>query len=225
MNDKIIPFRRKTKIQRIKKKFNEKFLPKIKVIFKKIIEAKKMLFLVIIVGSVVGMLMWSFLVENVAQVDVAIPESQNITYNNEIAKAVSSDNLNDEFENFGTSPVLLYIYTSWCSTCRKYTPVINELAREFQNTDLRVLALSVDKDMSSKDLNEFLNKYGDVYFEPKYLHTKEGFMDFLKNKGVKYNKRIPYTVLFSMNREVITSYSGIKSKNYLRNKIIKELNL
>jgi len=225
MNNKIIPFKRKTKIQKIKKNFDEKFLPKMKIIFKKTIEAKRMLFLVIIAGSVAGMLVWNYFVDNVAQADVLIPQSRNITYNNEIAKAVSTDNLNDEFDNLSTRPVLLYIYTTWCSTCRKYTPVINDLAREFQNTDLKVLAISIDKDISSRDLNEFLNKYGDLYFEPKYLYSKEGFMDFLRKKGVRYNKRIPYTVLFSVDREVVASFSGVKSKNYVRNKIIKELNL
>jgi len=225
MNDKIIPFRRKTKFQRIKNNFDEKFSPRIKVIFKKVIEAKRMLFLVIIVGSIFGMLMWNYFIDNVSHGEAFIPESQNITYNDEIAKAVSADNLNDEFGNIATSPVLLYIYTSWCSTCRKYTPIINELAREFQNTDLKVLAISIDKDITSQDLNEYLNKYGDIYFEPKYLYSKEGFMDFLKKKGVRYNKRIPYTILFSVNREVVAGYSGTKSKNYLRNKIIKELNL
>ena len=118
MNDKIIPFRRKTKFQKIKKNFDEEYLPRIKIIFKKIIEAKKMLFLVIIVGCVVGSLVWSYFIENVARADVIIPQSRNITYNNEIAKAIRADNLNDEFEDIGTSPVLLYIYTSWCSTCR-----------------------------------------------------------------------------------------------------------
>lgn len=206
MNDKIIPFRKKTKIQ-------------------KIIEAKRMLFLVIIIGSIVGMLLWNYFIENVAQIDVTIPQSQNITYNNEIAKALRSDDLSNEFENSANAPILLYIYTSWCSTCKKFTPIINELSREFQNTDLKVLAIAIDKDLSSNELNEFLNKYGDVYFEPKYLYSKEGFMSFLKNKGVRYNKRIPYSVLFSVDREVIASFSGVKSKNYLRNKIIKELNL
>lgn len=206
MNDNIIPFRRKTT-------------------FQKIIEAKKMLFLVIIVGLVVGLFVWQYFVENVARADVIIPNSGNITYNNEIAKAISSANLNDEFENFENSPVLLFMYTSWCSSCQKFLPVINELAREFQNTDLKVVAISIDKNISSKDLNDHLNKFGDIYFEPKYLYSKEGFVDFLKNKGIRYNKRIPYTVLFSPDREIVSSFSGIKSHNYLRNKIIKELNL
>ena len=206
MNDKIIPFRKKTK-------------------FQKIIEAKRMLFLVIIVGSIVGMIAWNYFIENVAQIDVVIPQSQNITYNNEIAKALRTDDLSNEFDNASNAPILLYIYTSWCSSCKKFTPVINELSSEFQNTDLKILAVAIDKDISSNELNAFLNQYGDVYFEPKYLYSKEGFMSFLKNKGVRYNKRIPYTVLFSVDREVIASFSGVKSKNYLRNKIIKELNL
>ncbi|MBL6665050.1 MAG: redoxin domain-containing protein [Rickettsiales bacterium] len=225
MNDKIIPFRKRTRIQKIKKVFNESYLPKLKTGFNKIIGAKRMLFLVIIVGSLVGLLVWHHFVENVARADVDVPISQNITYNNEIARAISSANLNDDFEAVQTGPVLLYLYTSWCSKCKKYTPIINELAREFQNTDLKVLAIAIDRNISSKDLNDYLNKFGDIYFEPKYLYSKEGFISFLKSKGVKYNKRIPYTALFSVDREVIASFSGVKTKNYLRNRIIKELNL
>ncbi len=202
MNQKIIPFP--------KKKSQKNF---------------KMLFLVIAVGAIVGMISWQYFVENVAKVDVKIPESKNIAFNSQLPISMTTAQVANEFEKADGKPILLYVYTTWCKVCVKNFPVINEIAREFQNTDLRVISLAIDRKLEAEALQAYLDKYGEFYFEPRFLAFKEGFIEFLQKKNIRYDNRIPFTVLISKDGEVITKYSGAKNKNYLRNKIIKELYL
>lgn len=182
-----------------------------------------MFFVVITVGALLGMLVWNIFVESPSYLDVQIPESKNITFNNQDPQGLTTTQVANEFENFDGKPILLYVYTTWCSICSQQFPIINEVAREFQNTDLRIITLATDRDLEPQLLKEYLNRYGNLYFPPRYLAFKEGFIDFLKKKNIKYQGRIPFTVLISREGEVVVKYVGVKGKNYLRNKVIKEL--
>jgi thiol-disulfide isomerase/thioredoxin len=184
---------------------------------------KKMLFLTIIFGAVAGVLLWHFFIENVSTFDVKIPESKNITFNDKEPLGMTTTQMANEFELADNKPILLYIYTTWCKTCAKNFAVFNEIAQEFQNTDLQVIAIAIDRGITPEGLQSYLNSYGNFYFTPRFLSFKEGFVEFLQKKNINYNNRIPFTVLISRDGEIITKFSGTKSKNYLRNKIIKEL--
>jgi thiol-disulfide isomerase/thioredoxin len=186
---------------------------------------RRMLFFVILVGAIVGMVSWQYFVENVASFDVQIPESKNITFNQEVAQSMTTAQIANEFEKADGKPVLLYIYATWCRSCTKNFPVFNEIAREFQNTELQVIAIAIDRNMDEETLKNYLGKFGDYYFQPRYLAFKDGFLEFLNKKNIKYTSRIPFTVLISRDGEVKMKYAGGKSKNYLRNKVIKELYL
>lgn len=200
-------------------------LQNFKNVKKKLGENKKMFFVVIAAGALLGMLLWDLFVENPGYLDVHIPESKNITFNEQAPQPMTTAQIANEFEHFDGKPVLIYIYTTWCSICSQQLPLINEIAREFQNTDLQILTLATDRDLDPKALREYLGKYGNLYFPPRYLAFKEGFLDFLKKKKIQYKGRIPFTVLISRHGEVSVKYVGVKNKNYLRNKVIKELYL
>ena len=186
-------------------------------------DSKKMLFLSIIIGLSIGLILWKYFVENIANYDVKIPQSLNIKFNDKQPIGMTTAQVAVEFENFDDKPILLYIYTTWCGVCSKNFEVFNEISREFQNTDLKIMALAIDRNLESQKLANYLNNFGDVYFQPNYLLFKDGFMEFLLNKNIKYSGHSPFTVLISRNGEVITKYTGVKNKNYLRNRIIKEL--
>ncbi|MBM3590622.1 MAG: TlpA family protein disulfide reductase [Alphaproteobacteria bacterium] len=190
---------------------------------KKQLNSRKMLFVSMLVGLVVGLILWKYFVENIANYDVKIPLSSNINYNNIEPKALLASDLAIEFEESDNKPILLYIYTTWCQACSKNYQIINEIAREFQNTELKVLAIAIDRNLEPQKLKQYLNNYGDNYFIPNYLSSKNGFVELLNKKNIKYNGRIPFVVLLSRSGEVGMKYSGVKNKNYLRNKIIKEL--
>lgn len=182
-----------------------------------------MFFLVIVIGTVTGLLLWHHFVDNISQLDVQIPESKNITYNEEAPLPMTTAQIANEFEKADGKPILLYIYTTWCKVCSQNFPTINEITREFQNTELYVITLAIDRDIEAEQLQNYLANFGNVYFQPRYLSFKEGFLEFLLKKNIRYNNRIPFTALISRDGEVITKFSGAKNKNFLRNKIIKEL--
>ena len=192
---------------------------------KKLGENKKMFFVVIAAGALLGMLLWDIFVENPSYLDVHIPESKNITFNEQAPHPMTTTQIANEFEHFDGKPVLLYIYTTWCSICSQQLPIVNEIAREFQNTDLQVVTLATDRDLDPAKLQEYLSKSGNLYFPPRFLSFKEGFLDFLKKRNIQYKGRIPFTVLISRQGEVKVKYVGVKGKNYLRNKVVKELYL
>lgn len=183
----------------------------------------KMFFLIIFIAAFVGLASWHYFVENVASVDVKIPQSQNITFNENAPLSMTTAQVANQFEKADGKPILLYIYTTWCKVCVKNFPQINEIAREFQNTELQIITLAIDRDMDAASLQQYLNKYGNIYFQPQYLSFKEGFLEFLQKKNINYSNRIPFTVLISRNGDVVTKFTGSKGKNYLRNKIIKEI--
>lgn len=185
--------------------------------------SKKMLFLVIATSLVLGSIIWHFLVEYPARLDVQIPASDNVTYNHEDPIGINVLELEAELNASEGKPVLLFIYTTWCSSCLKQFPIVNEVVREFQNTDLKVITVAIDRDINSDLLKKHVASFGDVYFQPKYLSFKEGLKDLLKRKNINYTGRIPYTVLISQYGEVVEKYVGAKSPNYLRNKIIREV--
>ncbi len=213
MSEKIVSLAKYRRAQNLKK------------MIKKLGDNKKMFFVTIAVGALIGLLLWNFFVENSSYLDVHIPQSKNITFNQNIPQAMTTTQIANEFESFDDKPILLYIYTTWCPVCTKQFPLINEIAREFQNTDLRIVTLATDRDLDPKVLQEHLEKFGNLYFQPRYLAFKEGFLEFLKKKNISYQGRIPFTVLISRQGEVAVKYVGVKNKSYLRNKVIKELYL
>ncbi len=185
----------------------------------------KMLFLIIIIAIILALLTWHYAIDNADLSAIKIPESRNVTYNSKPISAVTTMQIANEFNISDDKPVLLYIYTSWCNICVKNFPIFNEIAREFQSTDLRVIAIAIDRETTTQELEKYLNNYGNVYFETKYLANKEGFIEFLKKKGVSYNKMIPFTVLFSPKGELVLKYVGVKSKEKLRRAVIQQLYL
>lgn len=191
--------------------------------FKNPKEIKKMFFLTIVVGGLAGLLLWNFFVDNIATLDVKIPESKNITFNGQAPIGMTTTQIANEFEKADNKPVLLYIYTTWCKTCLKNFSTFNEITREFQNTDLQIISIAIDRNLTPETLNQYFSNFGELYFQPRFLSFKDGFLEFLQKKNIRYDNRIPFTVLISRDGEIITKFSGTKSKNYLRNKIIKEL--
>ncbi len=184
----------------------------------------KMFFITILIGAVSGFILWHYFVENVVSLNAIIPQSQNIAFNDAPAIPMTTSQIADEFEKAEGKPILLYVYTTWCGVCKKNLPIINEIAREFQNTDLKIITLAIDRGIDESSLRDYLNSFGEIYFQIRFLSFKDGFVEFLKKKEVNYNNRIPFTVLISRKGEVVAKFSGSKSKNFLRNKIIRQFN-
>lgn len=182
-----------------------------------------MVFLIILIAACASVFVWNHFIDNASNLDVKIPESKNIIFSQESITPTTTSQIANEFENADGRPILLYLYATWCNICTENFQTMNEIAREFQNTNLKIIFLAIDRDIDEKQLEAYLSKFGNVYFQPQYLAFKDGFLEFLSKKNIKYNHRLPFTALLSQDDEVVTKFSGMKNKNYLRSKIIKTL--
>ena len=182
---------------------------------------KKMPFLIIIIAVIFALIIWRNYIENAATLDVQIPPSHDISYNDQDPTPFTTAQIANKFDNAEGKVTLLYIYTTWCKSCSKNMPIFNEISREFQNSNIEIISIAIDKGIGADQLKDYLSKYGDIYFEPNFLVSKAGFVDFLAKKNIRYTGRIPFTALISKNGEIITKYTGVKNKKYLRNKIIR----
>ena len=67
--------------------------------------------------------------------------------------------------------VLLNIWATWCTPCIVEMPTMEALHREFKNTDLRIVAVSIDQPQTEDQILQFVKDLG-LTFE--VLHDPEG---------------------------------------------------
>jgi len=193
--------------------------------FQEIKSKSKMFFVIIAIATICSLAIWYFYVERVAKYDVEINPSNNITFHKQSPIGIDPIELHNEFYPQKTKLSLIYFYSTWCGSCLKNFDTINEVAREFQNTKLNFLAVAIDKDLDSVKLQEYLQQFGAIYFKPFYLNSRNGFKEFLLKNNINYNGRIPFSALVDSEGQLIMSYSGSRSLNFLRKKIIENLYL
>lgn len=179
----------------------------------------KMIVVILSIITFLALIIWKLFIENSYLADIKIPESSNIVHH-KINPLTPSDVMT-KVDNERGRPVLLYVYTTWCGVCKKNFPIINELAREFQNANITIITVAIDKNLDDEDFSKYLEVYGDIYFKPYYLVYSDGMADLIRQKDIKYNNVIPFTVLINRNGEVVESFSGSKKLSSMRNKIIK----
>lgn len=186
---------------------------------------KKMLLVILIIGILSGALIWNYFIDGVSRLDALIPPPENISFNQENPKLISTKEIAEFLHDSKGKPALIYLYTTWCKQCSNNFSIINEIAREFQNTDLRFMAIAIDRDLDQSHLKDYLSSHNSIFFSSKILVSKEGFKDLMKSIDVEYNGRIPFTIILDKEGRVVTKFSGIRSKSFLHNKIVRELYL
>ncbi|MFT6386607.1 MAG: thiol-disulfide isomerase/thioredoxin [Rickettsiales bacterium] len=179
-----------------------------------------MIITIILICALLATIIWNYAIQDPTN-DLQIPESTNKTYNQSIA--IAPNDVISQIEDAAGKPILLYIYTTWCGVCKHQFPIINEMARKFQNTELKVISVAIDRNIDANVLNNYLQSYQNIYFKPEYLLYNDGLENLLKSKNIRYNKIIPLTVLIDRNGKITTRFTGAKSENYLNRKIIKIL--
>ena len=137
--------------------------------------------------------------EEIQQCDICGRKCDGVHSNKKNNKKKEIQKITNILENSKVKPVLLYIYTNWCKTCVKNLPTINEIAREFQNTELEVLTLAIDRDMTKAQLKNHLQKsielginYNDVIdkflnlIDIDDLESKQDMFYFLRSSNLFY---------------------------------------
>ena len=173
---------------------------------------------ILISVAILSIIIWNNIINKEIN-NIKIPESNNKTYTD--TTPISPSDVINEIDNSKGKPILLYIYTTWCSICKKQLPVINEIARKFQNTDLKVISIAIDKNIDGAFFNNYIQSYHNIYFPPKYLLYSDGLADLLLKKNIKYKKKIPFIVLLNRDGDINLQFSGYKDEKFLNRQIIK----
>ena len=179
----------------------------------------KMIVAILAIVATLALIVWKFFIEDSYLANIKIPGSSNIAYHK--INPLTPNDIVTKLDNEKGRPLFLYLYTTWCGVCKKNFPIINELSREFQNANITIIAIAIDRNLNDVDFAQYLEVYGDIYFKPYYLVYSEGMSDLIKQKGIKYNGVIPFTVLIDKNGNVVESFNGIKKSSSMRSKIIR----
>ena len=107
---------------------------------------------------------WNFIVESYITSGLEITKSDNIAYSTSQIDTVTTNDIIQEIERNKGNPILMHFYTTWCKVCRKSVPNINELARKYQNTNLKVISVAINKNLLESTLKIYLEQYGNIYF-------------------------------------------------------------
>ncbi len=184
---------------------------------------KSMLFLIIAACIIVASVFWKIYIEDQEILEAPIPASQNITYDKNSPAGITPADIADQVKKGQNGPILVYFYTTWCNSCVENFPKFNEVAREFQNTDLTIIPVAIDSKINRGSFIKFLENKGDIYFKPQFLESREGFAEILQQFNIKYTGRIPFTTVLSGEGEILLKYNGTRSPRKLRLAIRKEL--
>lgn len=100
------------------------------------------------------------------------------------------------------TPVLMFLYASWCSVCRENMPYVLKMARQY-GPRLNVLAISMDTNPVA--MQRYLSTYGEVPFTP-YRMKEAGspvVTKALNALNIKYHNGVPYTVVYNHNGKIV----------------------
>ena len=86
------------------------------------------------------------------------------------AKTLDAHAVKRTLADYRGKVVLLNIWATWCGPCIVEMPTIEALHREFKDTDLRVVAVSVDQPRTEHAIRDFVRELG-LTFE--VLHDPE----------------------------------------------------
>lgn len=184
-----------------------------------------MLILVALIAAIFAIILYNKIQESNKYNSYQITLSDNHFYSSKDISAMASNEIIaviDEAQ-IHKKPVLLYFYTSWCKYCQKQLPIINELARKFQNTDLKILFINVDRDASYSNTESHLSSLEKVYFKPYFLSNKSNFLELLRTKSISFKGTIPFFSLIGRDSAIIFQKSGYRSLKFLNKNAMKAL--
>ena len=184
----------------------------------------RIMFFTISISIIMAILIWQFIHNEDINNTITNQNPKSFTISDITPLNASSfiDMINKEE---GKNSVLIYFYTSWCSSCLKQFKVMNNLSANFQNKKITIYNIAIDKNIDSEKLANYLDFTNrKIYFLPFFMQSKIGLDRFFNLKQIDYKGAIPFFILIDINGNLIWNDSGYKSYNYLQKKINKIVN-
>lgn len=101
--------------------------------------------------------------------------------------------------------LVLYWWASWCPVCVKQSPLMQALHQAQSGTDLRVLGVSVDKNMAAAQTH--LDKNG--YSFPSVLWASGALPDVVPPAWVP--KAVPTVWVYDRGQRLVQAHTGLMS--------------
>ncbi len=118
----------------------------------------------------------------------------NVEFKTVFEKNMSLDDLKGQW-------VILNLWATWCPPCLVEMPSLQGVEDTYGRQGIKVVAISLDRNMSGKKLREFMNKH---QFGPIAAY----YGDWTTIKNQLKIKGLPTTYILSPNGQAIGVYSG-----------------
>jgi thiol-disulfide isomerase/thioredoxin len=138
----------------------------------------------------------------------ALAEEIQLAYNSPNIRPVTADQLMRTLEYSRAKATVLFFYTSWCPYCHRQFPIMDEIAGKYNNRDLNIVAVSLDKD--PKALANYLRNLGHTPNFPTLLLNRNGgdIKAELSKLGVNFPGSIPFSAVFARNTKLVAQFDG-----------------
>jgi thiol-disulfide isomerase/thioredoxin len=114
----------------------------------------------------------------------------------------------------GNKATLVFLYTASCSSCRKMFPTVNQVARNYREQGLEVVALSLDTDES--ELVRYLQRSLPVFTALRAApHSPESLTRVVDGFGGTYPENIPYLALLDGKGQLVAESPGDLNRSAL----------
>lgn len=98
---------------------------------------------------------------------------------------------------------LIYIFTSWCSVCKRALPEVIGLFDDFNQKEVEIILISLDKDNEIiRSFFKLFNNKSFTIYRLKYDDPQE-VMHTLINAGILYKGSIPHATLLDETDNVV----------------------
>jgi thiol-disulfide isomerase/thioredoxin len=131
------------------------------------------------------------------------------------AELTSLDGATFKMSDFRGKVVVINLWATWCTFCKKEMPDLVQLNEEFKDRGVEFIGLNVDNE-KLPEVEKFVNDYQVTY---RIGWTNEDVYDVLSPKG------IPSTYIITRDGRFHWAVNGAASKERIRTKIEEAVNL
>ena len=133
---------------------------------------------------------------------------------------INENGLNKLIEERHGKILLLNVWATWCNPCRKEFPELVKLQHDYQNSNVEIVAISVDylDEINSKIIPFIKDKKVNFKVFVQDFEQQGGFINTLNEE---WNGGLPVTVIFDEKGEQKIFISGAHDYAYFKQQLEK----
>ncbi len=117
----------------------------------------------------------------------------------------------------GKDPIIINFFASWCGPCKKETPELNEIYKEYKDKGLKVLAVNLGNGDSEEDVKKLIEDYiveYPVLKDPKSSIAREYLV-----------QGIPVNIFITKDGKIYENMTGALDKESYKKRVEKLLEI